>query len=117
MLRSEKQSISYRLSDIHIHYVHETDSSSHTETYIYVAHIDYIAHNAQEMKPMATYTKQANGITTAISIGRAAEDSYISVQIRSHKGLEIIEGAHIWIPVTEFQKLCEAAIKEAEQSA
>ena len=66
---------------------------------------------------MATYTKQANGITTAISIERAADDRYISIQIRSHKGLEIIEGAHIWIPVTEFQKFCEAAIKEAEQSA
>ena len=52
MLRIEKQSISYRLSDIHIHYVNETDSSSHTEKYIYVAHIDYIAHNAQEVHNM-----------------------------------------------------------------
>jgi len=32
--------------------VNETDSSSRTEKYIYVAHIDYIAHNAQEMNNM-----------------------------------------------------------------
>ena len=65
MLRSEKQNISYRLSDIHIDYVNETDSSSRTETYIYVAHIDYIAHNAQEMKPMA----EKEPITTAAQGG------------------------------------------------
>ena len=52
MLRIGKQGISYRLFDIHIHYRNETDSSSRTETYIYVAHIDYIAHNAQEMHNM-----------------------------------------------------------------
>ena len=52
MLRIGKQAISYCLFDIHILCVNETDSSSHTETYIYVAHIDYIAHNAQELNNM-----------------------------------------------------------------
>jgi len=65
LLRIGKQGISYRLSDIHIDYVNETDSSSHTETYIYVAHIDYIAHNAQEIKPMA----EKEPITTAAQGG------------------------------------------------
>ena len=50
MLRIGKQAISYCLFDIHILCVNETDSSSRTETYIYVAHIDYIAQYAQEMK-------------------------------------------------------------------
>ena len=53
MLRIGKQSIAYCLSDIHIDYRNETDSNSRTEKYIYVAHIDYIAHNAQEMTQMA----------------------------------------------------------------
>jgi len=34
LLRIGKQSISYRLFDIHIHYRNETDSSSHTEKYM-----------------------------------------------------------------------------------
>jgi len=62
MLRIGKQSISYRLFDIHIHYVNETDSSSHTEKYIYVAHIDYIAHNAQEMNNMTLVSHTAKEI-------------------------------------------------------
>ncbi|OYT63166.1 hypothetical protein B6U67_03405 [Methanosarcinales archaeon ex4484_138] len=52
MLRIGKQAISYCLFDIHILCVNETDSSSHTEKYIYIAHIDYIAHNAQELNNM-----------------------------------------------------------------
>ena len=63
---------------------------------------------------MATYKTQNNGIITAISIERAADHRYISVQIRSVKGLDVLNGDHIWIPIDTFRKLSENAIIEEE---
>ena len=56
---------------------------------------------------MATYTKQTHSTTTSISIEKAADNEYISVQIRSYKRLGIVEGAHIWVPVAEFKRLVD----------
>ena len=73
--------------------------------------------NLQDVTTMTTYTKQNNGVTTAISIERAADNRYISIQIRSTKGLDVLNGDHIWIPIDTFKELSENAIRKAEQSA
>jgi len=53
MLRIEKQDTIRRIFDIRIYYRNGIDSSRHIEKYIYLAHIDYIAHSAQVIKTMS----------------------------------------------------------------
>jgi len=92
MLRIGKQAISYCLFDIHILCVNETDSSSHTEKYIYIAHIDYIAHNAQELTPMAEKEPNTTAAHGGVKILRVVNFSHplseVAVEQLGHPEIE-----------------------------
>ena len=55
-----------------------------------------------------TYRKtDKRGINKVLSMHRAPDSRYMAVEIMSHKGLDIIDGSHIWIPVDEFKRLVD----------